>query len=354
MAISRLPQQTFLDLTCGLVESQSLAQLQERTESLLAKLFQADHVAFCRMHPELPTGFDWKASTTGHFLQSYYQWYQDDFVFRWLSQRPNIASSDTEMLQGRKLEETETYRRSRESHLGLRHVLAVLLAPKHQVGSGAVALYSERARPFSEESRRLFQGFTPALSGAFQNFARFGALSSHNQLLEEMLRQEGTHAIVVDAQRREFFRTGAVTSLLEKWFPSRSDRDEWGIPWAWRERMDAIMAGSVLLKPTMLSWREERGMSALEVCFTRLPRIDGRNLWELRLKEVNVIPEKWRQVLTPRQFEAVALVAQGLADKEIAGKLGITEDTAKEHVQKAYKSLKVSGRAGLITLALRS
>ncbi|MFL5344184.1 MAG: response regulator transcription factor [Hyalangium sp.] len=351
--MSRLPQQTFLDLTCGLVGSQSLAQLQERTELLLAKLFRADHVAFCRMHPELPTGFDWKASTTEHFLQSYYQWYQDDFVFRWLSQHPNIASSDTEMLRGRKLEETETYRRSRESHLGLRHVLAVLLAPEHQVGSGAVALYSERARPFSAESRRLLQGLTPALSGAFQNFARFGALSSHNQLLEELLRQQGTNAIVLDAQRRDFFRTETVTALLEKWFPSRSDRDEWGIPRTWRDRMDAFMAGSVLLNPTTHSWREKREMSTLEVCFTRLPRIDGRDLWELRLEEVHVIPEKWREILTSRQFEAAALVVQGLADKEIAAKLGIAEDTAKEHVQSAYKNLHVSGRAGLIALALR-
>jgi len=352
--MGRLPQRTLLDLTCGLVESQSLAQFQERTESLLAKLFQADHVAFCRMHPELPTGFDWKTSTTGHFLQSYYQWFQDDFVFRWLSQRPNIAWSDTEMLRGLKVEETETYRRSRESHLGLRHVLAVLLAPEHQVGSGAVALYSERARAFSAESRRLLQGFTPALSGAFQNFARFGALSSYNQLLEELLRQEGVTAIVLDARRREYFRRGAVTALLERWFPSRSDRDDGGIPRAWRERMDAFMAGSVLLTPTTHAWREERGMSALEVCFTRLPRIEGRDLWELRLNEVHVVPEKWRQILTPRQFEAAALVVQGLSDRAIADKLGIAEDTATDHVKAAYKKLEVPGRAALIALALRS
>lgn len=352
--MGRLPQRTLLDLTCGLVESQSLEQLQERTELLLAKLFQADHVAFCRMHPELPTGFDWKASTTGHFLQSYFQWYQTDFVFRWLSQRPNTAWSDTEMLRGLKLEETETYRRSRESQLRLRHVLAVLLAPEHQMGSGAVALYSERAKAFSAESRRLLQGLTPALLGAFQNFARFGALSAHNQLLEEMLRQEGAHAIVLDAWRREFFRTGAVTALLERWFPSRSDRDDGGIPRAWRERMDAFMAGSVLLTPTTEAWREERGMSSLEVCFTRLPRIEGRDLWELRLKEVQAIPEKWRQLLTRRQFEAAALIIQGLSDKEIASKLGIGEETATDHVKAAYKRLNVSGRAALIALARRS
>lgn len=351
--MSRLPQKTLLDLTCGLVESQSLAQFQARTESLLMELFRADHVAFCWMHPELPTGFDWKASTTGHFLQRYYQWYQDDFVFQWLSQHPNTALSDTEMLRGRKLEETETYRRSRESQLNLRHVLAVLLTPEHQQGSGAVALYSDQTKPFSAERRRLLQTLTPALSGAFQNFARFGALSAHNQLLEEMLRQEGANAIVLDAHGREFFRTGAVTSLLARWFPSRSDRDDRGIPRTWRERMNAFMAGRVLLTATTQAWREERERSALEVCFTRLPRIEGRDLWELRLKEVNAVPEEWRQRLSRRQFEAVALVVQGLSDKEVANKLDITEDTAKDHVHAAYRKLKVSGRAELIALALR-
>lgn len=352
--MSRSPQQTLVDLTCALMESRSLAQLQERAESLLAKLFQADHVAFCRMHPDLPTGFEWEARTTGHFLKTYYQWYRNDFVFQWLSQRPNVAASDLEMLQGQKLEETETYRYSRESHLRLRHVLAVVVAPEHQLGSGAVALYSERARPFSVESQRLLQSLTRALSGAFENFARFSALSAHNQLLEELLRQEGAPVIVLDAQRREFFRTDAVTPLLERWFPSRADRDEGGIPRAWSERLDALMAGSVLLTPTPHAWREARGMSVLEVRFTRLPRLEGRDLWALRLKEVHVIPENWRQVLTPRQFEVAALVVQHLADKDIAGKLGISEETAKDHVQAVYRRLRVSGRAELIALALRS
>jgi DNA-binding CsgD family transcriptional regulator len=352
--MSRSSQQALLDLACGLVESRSLAQFQERTESLLAKLFQADHVAFCRMHPELPTGFEWKASTTGHFLQSYHQWYQDDFVFQWLSRHPNTAFSDTEMLHGRKLEETETYRRSRESHLGLRHVLAVLLTPEHQLGRGAVALYRDGNKPFPAKSRRLLQGLTPALSGTFQNFARLGALSAHNNLLEELLRQEGGNAIVLDARRREVFRTGAVTSLLEKWFPARPDRDEGGIPRAWQERMDAFMARSALLNPTTDAWREEREMSVLEVCVTRLPRIEGRDLWELRLKEVNGTPEKWRPILSGRQFEAAALAVQGLADKEVARRLRIAEETAKEYLHGAYKKLGVKSRAELIALARRS
>ena len=114
--------------------------------------------------------------------------------------------------------------------------------------------------------------------------------------------------------------------------------------------MDAFMAGSVLKG----SWREEQEMRALEVSFTRLPRTEGRDLWELRMKEVHAVPEKWRQVLTPRQFEAAALVVQGRSDLAIAKMLSISEETAKDHVQAAYKRLKVSGRLELIALALRS
>ncbi|MGZ3458067.1 MAG: LuxR C-terminal-related transcriptional regulator [Archangium sp.] len=41
--------------------------------------------------------------------------------------------------------------------------------------------------------------------------------------------------------------------------------------------------------------------------------------------------------------------------KEIADKLGITEETAKDHVKASFKKLKVSsGRTGLIALARRS
>jgi DNA-binding CsgD family transcriptional regulator len=354
VATSQLSQRTFLDLTCGLLGARSFDQLQERTESILAKLFQADHVAFCRMHPDLPTGFAWKARTTGHFLQSYYQWYQKDFVFRWLSQRPNTAWSDTEMLRGQKLVNTETHRRSRESHLKLSHVLAVLLAPEQQLGSGAIALYRESAKPFRAESRRLLQALTPALSGAFQNFAQFGALSSYNQLLEEMFCKDGPPTIAWDAQQGDILRTENVTALLERWFPSDSDRDEQGIPRTWRARMDVWTAASVLLTPSTHAWREVRGTSVLEVSFTRLPLMDDRNRWRLQMKEVHAIPEKWRQILTPRQFEAAALLVQGLSDKQIASELGISEDTAKDHVQSCYRRLKVSGRAELIALALRS
>ena len=114
------------------------------------------------------------------------------------------------------------------------------------------------------------------------------------------------------------------------------------------------MAGRVLFNDAPHSWRETRGRSVLEVRFTRLPRVEDRDLWELRLEEVNAPPEKWRSILSKRQFDVAALVVQGLADKEVARQLDIAEDTAKEYLHEAYRKLGVKSRAELRALAQRS
>lgn len=49
--------------------------------------------------------------------------------------------------------------------------------------------------------------------------------------------------------------------------------------------------------------------------------------------------------LTPREAQAVSLVREGLANKEIARRLGIGEDTVKKHLQHAFAKLGVHRRA---------
>jgi len=49
--------------------------------------------------------------------------------------------------------------------------------------------------------------------------------------------------------------------------------------------------------------------------------------------------------LTPREREVLALVAQGLADKEIAQALGVTTATAQKHVSNILERLRVPNRA---------
>jgi len=49
-------------------------------------------------------------------------------------------------------------------------------------------------------------------------------------------------------------------------------------------------------------------------------------------------------MLTQRETEILALLAEGLSNKEIAAKLYIATETVKTHLQKIYRKLEAKGR----------
>jgi two-component system, NarL family, nitrate/nitrite response regulator NarL len=55
--------------------------------------------------------------------------------------------------------------------------------------------------------------------------------------------------------------------------------------------------------------------------------------------------------LTPRELEITRMVAQGLRNKDVATRLGITEGTVKFHLHSIYEKLKIDGRFALIAYA---
>ncbi len=57
--------------------------------------------------------------------------------------------------------------------------------------------------------------------------------------------------------------------------------------------------------------------------------------------------------LTAREREVVALLAEGLSNKQIARKLGISADTAKFHVGRVIDKLDATGRTGAVAHAAR-
>lgn len=58
-------------------------------------------------------------------------------------------------------------------------------------------------------------------------------------------------------------------------------------------------------------------------------------------------------VLTPREKTIVAYIAQGLRNRDIAAKLGITEGTVKVYLHSLYQKLGIDNRTELAVLALR-
>lgn len=56
--------------------------------------------------------------------------------------------------------------------------------------------------------------------------------------------------------------------------------------------------------------------------------------------------------LSNREAEVAELVTQGLSNKEVAGKLFVTEKTVKFHLTNIYKKMNVKSRAQLIVWCL--
>jgi DNA-binding NarL/FixJ family response regulator len=63
--------------------------------------------------------------------------------------------------------------------------------------------------------------------------------------------------------------------------------------------------------------------------------------------------EPIEEALTPREREVLELLGQGLSNKEIAGRLGISDHTVKFHVSSVYGKLGVSSRTEALNRGLR-
>ena len=59
------------------------------------------------------------------------------------------------------------------------------------------------------------------------------------------------------------------------------------------------------------------------------------------------------QPLTPREQDVIALLAEGLSNREIASRLGISPDTAKFHVGRLIDKLDATGRTDAVAHAAR-
>lgn len=57
--------------------------------------------------------------------------------------------------------------------------------------------------------------------------------------------------------------------------------------------------------------------------------------------------------LTPREREVLHLLAAGLGNKEIAGRLAISDHTAKFHVSQILAKLNAVSRAEAVSIAMR-
>jgi DNA-binding NarL/FixJ family response regulator len=67
---------------------------------------------------------------------------------------------------------------------------------------------------------------------------------------------------------------------------------------------------------------------------------------------LRVVNANGRSLLTPREEQVVALVADGLANRQVAGELGLSEHTIKKYLLRIFDKVGVSSRVELVLYAM--
>lgn len=80
----------------------------------------------------------------------------------------------------------------------------------------------------------------------------------------------------------------------------------------------------------------------------------GRRAAELRAPRRGTHDTDLNKLLSPRQVEILALIAEGLSNAEIAARLYLTESTVKWHIRKILRALGVANRAQAVARYLSS
>ena len=71
------------------------------------------------------------------------------------------------------------------------------------------------------------------------------------------------------------------------------------------------------------------------------------------IRSANGAPERLPEALTPREVEVLRAMAEGLANKEIAARLGVSENTVKFHAASVMGKLGAGSRTEAVMLGVR-
>jgi NarL family two-component system response regulator YdfI len=99
----------------------------------------------------------------------------------------------------------------------------------------------------------------------------------------------------------------------------------------------------------------EEIVAAIHAAYTGLVLLDpaiAQQMVERVGSAARHIPESYEN-LTPRENEVLAMLAEGLANREIADRLGVSDHTIKFHISSILDKLGASTRTEAVTLGLR-
>ncbi|MBN8228585.1 hypothetical protein JYK02_13820 [Corallococcus macrosporus] len=347
-------QALIAELKEALGEARTLEDVYEALSRTLLTLCEADHLAVGGANPDGTAGLQWKTDTVQPLLKDYAEWVQDDFVFQSTLVHPNQVLSDVEMLRGKPLSETESFRRSQGAGLKLKRVLASLLFTEEQELKGGIAMYRESPHPFTLRAQWFLQQILPYLTRTVVRLQEFYALRFERDLLKAIA-MGSNPVLVLNSLGRKVADTGPAIPLLERYFAPHELSD--GVPRSWMERVMALSRFDVAVDPRLESLTLERGADRMDVTFTQSSVIwGGRKLWQVRMHErTHWMRPDWKAKLTVQESRVADCLHEGLANKEIAERLKkCSVETVKVHIKSLFDKTGTHSRAEFVAKGRRS
>ncbi len=96
-----------------------------------------------------------------------------------------------------------------------------------------------------------------------------------------------------------------------------------------------------------------RGEHPINECLTNRPRLAEQVLNQFQELYWRNEAESLISPLTPRETEILNYIAQGYLNKQIAGQLGISEQTIKNHVTSILRKLNANARTEAVVVAIK-
>jgi len=174
---------------------------------------------------------------------------------------------------------------------------------------------------------------------AASGIARAGIMSLLRANPEIEVVENGADVLIMDAAGEdlpELPESAAAVILL-------SDDPQWAA--------EALRAGARAVLPRELTAAEM--VAAVEAAATGLVVLHPQDLDALLPAAPSSLPSRPVEQLSPREIEVLGMMAEGIANKEIAARLAISEHTAKFHVASIMGKLHAGTRTEAVMLGVR-
>lgn len=337
----------------GSREYETFEQFLDRLVATLSGLIPAAHVTYNEMYPEKPESYNIASSRELNTFTAATLWRQHMNEHPVLAHVAQTGDHHTMRISDfwsrRQLHDSGLYAGFYRSY-DIEDALCATISTRlpRIIGYGW-----HRDRRFSGRERLLADLIRPHVIQALNNARTFVEIRGQLRLLKEGIEGAALAVIISDSQGRVKMITALARKYLTEYFGVLQNLD-FQLPETLRmwhcSQQAPLKNGDV--SPVSMPLVLHRGEDRLRV---RLLSNAGNDL--LFLEEMPTAPDGPKPdsaSLSRRELEALAWIAQGKTNSELAAILGISLSTAKKHVEHILDKLGVETRTAAASIALRS